>query len=282
MPSSAPTTDAAATPSAAQIYHLSVLEMRMLAKSGAPPYLIYDLHVDSHNLHWYPVVDHGVADWDAKLVHANEIDDYRVWYRSKDQTALVQDDRTLQTYRGDPPFAPDVEDLSDAHGGPHPSPTPTPAGDQSNGMNASQSSSQVIGAVTVDASRYYDVSLLGIEQRDGAPVYHLHLRAIRDPLDNPLTDMWVDVRDYRVWAVHGTATIRAIAAGFGVDVDADWADVDHHWLVSSIDFTGKGYLMLWHVDIGSAMTTNVVQVPASLPDSYFPSPTPAPSATPHA
>lgn len=255
--------------------------MRALAKSGDPPYLIYDLHVDSHNLHWYPEVDHGVADWAAKIVHANEIDDYRVWYRSKDQTALVQDEKTLQTYRGDAPFAPDVEDLSDTHGGPHPSPAPTSASGQSSGINASQGS-QVIGAVTVDASRYYDVTLVGLEQRAGAPVYHLHLHAIRDSLDNPLTDMWVDARDYRVWAVHGTVTIRAVAAGFGVDIGADWADVDHHWLVSSIDFTGKGYVMLWHVDAATTMTANVVQVPATIPDSYFPSPTPTASMSPHA
>src|SRR5579863_5633911 len=193
----APSTNAASppvvlqapTPSADAIYLRAVHEMRQLSKAGNPPYIVYDLHIDSHNLHWYPKMDDGVASWDATVVHANEVDDYRVWYRSKDQVALVQDQKTHAAYRGDTPFAPDVEtaDLNSAQASPAPAPS---AGTDSTG--AVQGSNQVIGAVTVDASRFYDVSLVGVEQRDGVPVYHLHMRAYRDSLDNLFMDKSVD------------------------------------------------------------------------------------------
>jgi hypothetical protein len=265
----APAAIASAAPTASQIYANAVHEMLFLEAQGAPPYLVYDLHIDSHNLHWYPATMNGESDWDAKLVHANETDDYRVWYRTKDQRALVQDATTHASFKGDAPFAPDTADPTQfTKPSPSPNPSATPMSG-SDGIGAVGDSTEVIGAVSVNASRYYDVTLIGVEMRDGAPVYHLHLHAIRDSEDYPLTDLWVDTRDYRVRAAHGEFTIRAVAAGFGMGIDADWAPAGDRWLVTSIDFTGKGYVMLWHLDVASAMTTRIVDVPASLPAVYF-------------
>jgi hypothetical protein len=262
-------------PSATQIYLSAVHEMRALAAQGAPPYLVFDLHIDSHNLHWYPEMTNGDASWDAKLVHANELDDYRVWYRTKDQRALVQDEKTGAEYRGDAPFAPDAKvftDMTSPSPTPSPLPLPSPSPSPTSGslnVGTSEGSAEVIGAVTVDASKDYDVTLVGVEDRAGVPVYHIHLHAIRDALDNPLTDMWVDTHDSRVWAVHGEVTIRAVAAGFGIGIDADWAPVAERWLVTGVGFAGKGYVMVWHINVASTMTTKIVSVPASLPDDYF-------------
>lgn len=243
--------------------------MQALAKTGNPPYIVFDLSIDSHNLHWYPTVDDGVTSWDAKLVHANERSGYRIWYRAKDQKALVQDSATHVAYKGESPFVPETTDLSDVSGG-KPSPRPTPSASPSPGAdNGSTAAVKVIGAVTVNGNRYYAITLVGLEDHAGHPVYHLHLRAYRDAIDYPLTDLWVDTTDYRIWEAHGEVTIRAVAAAIGIGVTADFSPVDKYWLVSSIDFTMKGYLMMWHANTATSMRAHVIGTPARLPDAYF-------------
>ena len=279
-PSPSPVTTAAAsaTPSPDEIYGRSLREMRALARTGNPPYLVFDLQLVSHNLHWYPQTDDGSTDWEVKLVHANETENYRVWYRSKDKSALVQDDSTHAAYKGESPFAPETTDFTEASGAkstpaPSPSPTAVPS------TKTADAPARVIGAVTVDGSKYYSITLAGVEPRDGRQTYHLHLRAYRDAIDYPLTDLWVDTSDYRIVGAHGEVTVRAVAALLGVGVTAEFAQADKYWLVSTIDMTMKGYIAFWHANTETAMKASVVSVPASLPASYFPAPTPAPKAT---
>jgi hypothetical protein len=260
---SAPPAPADSPPPALEIYTRAVHEMRSLAKAGDPPYLVFDLEIDSHNLHWYPTTDNGVTSWDTKLVHANETSNYRVWYRAKDKRALVQDSATHVAYRGESPFVPEAANFSDISGA-TPSPSPSPGT-----SNTAAASGQVIGSIAVNGSRYYAVTLVGVEDHAGHPVYHLHLRAYHKPLDNPLTDLWVDTSDYRVWAAHGEVTIRAVAAALGIGVTADFAPVENRWLVSTIDFTMKGYAMFWHANVATSMRTHIVSAPASLPAAYF-------------
>jgi hypothetical protein len=265
-PAPSPSPDAAGSPPPAiEIYVKAVHEMRALAAHGNPPYLVFDLTVDSHNLHWYPQTDNGKTTWEAKLVHANETSNYRVWYRSKDKHALVQDAVTHAAFKGESPFEPGTTDLSEVSGA-----TPAPSASPSPGTKPTTTASgQVIGAITVNGSKYYDVQLVGVEDHAGHPVYHLHLRAYHDATKYPLTDLWVDTSDYRVWSVHGEVTIRAVAAAIGVGVTADFAPVDAYWLVSSFDFTMKGYVMVWHANTATTMRARIVSAPASLPESYF-------------
>src|SRR5215472_6968374 len=158
----------AATLSPTELYIRAVHEMRALAARGNPPYLVFDLHMDSHNLHWYPETDEtGSTNWDVKIVHANEIQNYRVWYRSKDEEALVQDAATHVAYKGESPFAPETTDLSEISGGasPTPSASPRPSASPMQGSSDQPAAApaSVLGAVTVVASKYYDISLVGIE-----------------------------------------------------------------------------------------------------------------------
>ncbi|HEY7993512.1 MAG: hypothetical protein ACHQY2_06320 [Candidatus Eremiobacterales bacterium] len=269
--SAVPSTTATLSPD--EIYVRSVREMRTLAHTGNPPYLVFDLHLVSHNLHWYPQADNGQTDWEVKLVHANETADYRVWYRSKDERALVQDAATHAAYAGESPFAPETTDFADMTGTKAtPSPSPSPASGK-----ASDAPAQVIGAITVNGSKYYAIDLVGMEQRDGRQTYHLHLRAFHDAMDYPLTDLWVDANDFRIVGAHGEVTVRAVAALFGVGVTADFAQADKYWLVSTMDVSLKGYIAFWHANTETSMTASVVSIPATLPASYFP--TPSPSAT---
>ncbi|HET9342613.1 MAG TPA: hypothetical protein VFO25_06840 [Candidatus Eremiobacteraceae bacterium] len=263
MKSSAPLATATLSPD--EIYSKSVHEMRSLAHTGNPPYLVFDLHLVSHNLHWYPQTDDGLTDWEVRLVHANETADYRVWYRSKDERALVQDAATHAAYEGESPFAPETTDFSDMTGTKStPLPSPSPAAGK-----ASDAPAQVIGAITVNGSQHYAIDLVGMEQRDGRQTYHLHLRAFRDAMDYPLTDLWVDSSDYRIVGAHGEVTVRAVAALLGVGVTADFAQADKYWLVSTMDVSLKGYIAFWHANTETSMTASVVSIPATLPESYF-------------
>lgn len=272
----APAVAPTATPNPTEIYIRAVHEMRALAARGNPPYLVFDLHMDSHNLHWYPQTDEsGSTDWDVKIVHANEIENYRVWYRSKDEAALIQDAATHVAYKGESPFAPEATDLSDVSGA-KPDASPSPVAAPSPRTSPTSPSNQpaaapasVLGAITVVGSRYYVITLVGIEEHAGHPVYHLHLRAIHDRYDYPLTDMWVDTSDYRVWAAHGELTLRAVAALLGVGVTVDFEPVDKYWLVSTIDLAMKGYVAFWHANTETSMQASIVSTPASLPATYF-------------
>lgn len=261
-----------------EIYLKAVREMRALSKKGDPPYLVYDLEIVSHNLHWYPTTEHGLTSWDTKLVHANETSNYRVWYRSKDQQALVQDAATHAIYKGDVPFAPEAStftsDKPRASPSASPSPTPSP-----NAAAAISGSDKVIGAISVSASRDYEIRLVGIENRAGHSVYHLHLRAYRDVFDNPLTDLWIDTGDYRIWAAHGEVTVRAVAAALGVGIDATFAPVGDYFVLSGIDFTGKGYMFMWHANVATTMRTSIISAPLSLPSDLFPPPSPTPTGS---
>ena len=277
-PSAIPTAATSTAPSPDEIYSRSLREMRALARTGNPPFLVFDLQLVSHNLHWYPQTDDGSTDWEVKLVHANETENYRIWYRSKDESALVQDDSTHAAYKGESPFAPETTDFTDASGTkPTPAPSPSPAATSS--TKAGDAPARVIGAVTVDGSKYYSITLAGVEPRDGHQTYHLHLRAYRDAIDYPLTDLWVDTSDYRIVGAHGEVTVRAVAALLGVGVTAEFEQADKYWLVSTIDLTMKGYIAFWHANTETAMKASVVSVPATLPASYFPTPTPSPKAT---
>ena len=256
----------AATPSPDEIYSRAVREMRALATTGNPPFLVFDLRMDSHNLHWqHTTGDDGSSNWDVKLVHANETTNYRVWYRAKDQRSLMQDQATHAAFVGDCPFVPETTFWSDIAGvKAQPSPSPSPASG-----DAASASGHVIGNITVNGSSHYSISLVGIEQHEGHPVYHLHLHAYRDIEDYPLTDLWVDTNDYRVWAAHGEMTFRAVAAAMGVGISVDFAPTDRYWLVSDLDVTLKGYVMLWHASTETIMHATVLTAPNTLPASYF-------------
>ena len=264
VPAGSPGTPAS-VPSADEIYTRAIHEMRLLSATGRPPYLVYDLQMQNHNLQWTPQIgDDGlVTDWNVKLVHADQAAAYRIWYRDHDQRSLMQDASTHAAYVGDAPYAPMTSTFtSDASPSPSPSPHASPA-------SASSATGQVIGTITVNGSAHYEITLLGVEQHAGHPVYHLHLRAYRDTEDYPLTDLWVDTGDYRIWAAHGEVTIRAVAAALGVGVSVDFAPIEKYWLVSDLDVTLKGYVMLWHANTETIMRASFLTVPATLPDSYF-------------
>jgi len=64
-------------------------------------------------------------------------------------------------------------------------------------QNPDTEEARVMGRIDVTGGDY-DVSLLGRENDDGADVYHLALRPLRDPDRNRLREMWVDAKTFDV------------------------------------------------------------------------------------
>ena|SRR5450755_3179701 len=264
---------AGATSNPFTIYHRAIAAMRA-ADVHRPPYAIYQLDYTGHNLVVTPNTVKGKTGWDMELHHANDQHSYQVWYRVHDDKALTQDAATHAAYRGEALLAPfDANALDGDKPSPAPSgsPSPMPTG---NSGSPGDATTQVLGAVTAEASRFYDITLVGLESRDGQPVYHLHLRAKSDIEDHPLTDLYVDTTSYLVRAAHAEVTLRGVVFALGIRVDVAYEPVGTYWLLDNLHLHGSGYALFYHANMECTMVMHDFQLPAALPDSYFTVPAP--------
>jgi hypothetical protein len=258
------------TPSATlnpiSIYHRAIAAMKA-ADAHRPPYAVYQLDYTGHNLVLTPEITKGKTAWNMDLHHANDNHAYRVWYRTHDDTALTQDSATHYLYRGEALLAPvEANVLESASPSPSASPNPmashppdTPGG----------ATTEVLGSVTVEASRFYDITLIGVENENGHEVYHLHLHARQNIPDHPLTDLSIDTTTYLVRAAHAEVTLRGVIFALGVAVDVAYEPVGAYWLLDDLHVHGNGYALFYHANMDCTMTLHDFTLPASLPDSYF-------------
>jgi len=271
-PVSAPSPTPVATPdpNPVVIYRRAIEAMRT-ADVNRPNYAIYQLDYIGHNLILTPNTTNGKTDWDMNLKHANDNHSYQVWYRAHDERALTQDEATHYLYRGEALLAPIGSNVFD-NGTPTPSPAPnvTPSPHSSGPPDTpGGATTEVLGSVTAEASQYYDITLVGIEDDKGHPVYHLHLHARRDDLDHPLTDLYIDTTTYLVRAVHAEVTLRGVIFAFGLTIDVAYEPVGSNWLLDNLRFHGNGYALFYHANMDCTMIMHDITLPAALPDSYF-------------
>ena len=103
----------------------------------------------------------------------------------------------------------------------------TPPPDPSGGL-------QVIATVR-SVSRDYDATLLGIESYKGHEVYHLGLRARRDPDDNILTSMLVETHSFRVRELEANAHESDFGIAARVHVDVTFDDYGAYFLADHMN-----------------------------------------------
>ena len=241
------------------------------ADAKRPTYLIYQLDYTGHNLVVTPETTKGITDWNIDLHHADDRHAYQIWYRVSDERALTQDRVTHYAYRGEALMSPFEGNPLDSTPTPKPSASSSPA-PAAGASSTGGATTEVLGSVTVEASRYYDITLVGVENRSGSPVYHLHLHAKSDVPDHPLTDLYVDTATYLVRAAHAEVTLRGIIFALGVAVDVEYQPVGAYWLLDNLHLHGSGYALLYHANMDCTMALHDFLTPASLPDSYFPVP----------
>jgi hypothetical protein len=93
-----------------------------------------------------------------------------------------------------------------------------------------------IASVTV-MDRAYTVTLAGVENLDGASVYHLHLVANYDPVHHPLRELWVDAQSFEVVALTYARKAEPGAAEGSVHYRFAQVGADRIWTIVYIDAT---------------------------------------------
>ena len=203
--SAAPSPTVTETPNPISIYHRAIAAMKA-ADAHRPAYVVYQIDYTGHNLVLSPETTNGKTAWNMDLHHANDSHVYQVWYRTHDDRALTQDRATHYVYRGEALLAPVAANvLESASPSPTANTSPSPAASGAPDT-AGGATTEVLGSVTVEASRFYDITLIGVESNNGHAVYHLHMHARKDIPDHPLTDLYIDTATYLVRAAHAEVT----------------------------------------------------------------------------
>gem|GEM_PF-2956704 len=277
-----PQAAASATPDPYAIFVGAMRAMRTAQAQPTPSYLAYKLEVDTHNLQINPERYQGRTGYALTIDHANHHYTYQVWYRAKDATSLSQD---LTTHEAVPLtlFAPAPVTL-DESSSPSPRPaaapassaSPTPTQSPNTGVSPAPglAAPPSLGTLSVSASRYYRITFVAVEPMNDSPTYHLHLVALANASEHPLTDLWVDTSTNLIRKASAAFTYRAVAAGAGGQGNANFTQVDKSWMVTSFDGAVKGYALVWHANVAIAIRAYDIMPFAYLPDSYFTTPSP--------
>jgi hypothetical protein len=220
-----------------------------------PAYTVYDMH-------------------EIFIHHGRQFTyDYHVWYRS-DGHALMQNVATDRSghheqHFGYPfPFAPDINILLYATPAPTTAPhvvvTPTP--------NASGSTSPpLISVQAITASRYYTVTLVGLEDYQGHSVYHLALQPLPnvDERSHPWKDLWVDAQTFEVWKAHARAAGTNGLLSGSIEGTAEFEPVGAFWLLAHASGSGEGRMGFVSDSGQYEYFFSGFDFPDSLPDWYF-------------
>ncbi|MGI8737780.1 MAG: hypothetical protein ACR2KS_10985 [Candidatus Eremiobacter antarcticus] len=197
---------------------------------------------------------------------------YRVWYRSDGQ-GLMQNMGAgrrgkNETFFGYPfPSAPDNNILLYATPAPVVAPPP-PVGNQ--GLPAGGSTPiPTLSQERVHGDRYYVVSLAGLENLQGHPLYHLTLRAVRDESKHPWKDLWVDMLTFQVWKAHADAAGSVGPLVGRAVADVDFAPVGPFWLVKRVIADGNGRFGFLSDSGHYEYYFSDFGFPTSVPDWYF-------------
>ncbi len=139
---------------------------------------------------------------------------------------------------------------------------------------------KIIGSVRVNSVRDYHIDLVGHETLDANDVYHLHLRAYRNPEMHPLTDLFVDQTTFLVREVRGEASAHAIVGSGRVAGIVDFDRVGDFWLIKREHFEAAANALLVHARMSADIEASNMSTPSDLPGITFPTVRPSPSAAP--
>jgi hypothetical protein len=221
-----------------------------------PPYIVYDMHeIFIHHGHQFTY-------------------DYHVWYRTSDGQALMQNfigDRQghHEQHFGYPfPFAPDVNILLGAT--PPPSPAPTQIVIPAPGTSGA-SAPPLIGVTAVTANRFYSVTLVGLEDYQGHPVYHLALTPLPtvSERDHPWKDLWVDTQTFESWKTHARASGTEGPMTGEIEGTAEFEPVNGYWLLAHVTGYGEGHVAFISDSGQYEYYFSGFDFPNTLPDWYF-------------
>ena len=233
------------------------------------------------------------------LKHGDEKLAYRVWYRVSDGSSVTQNLATHALCHGSllVPSGADIVSLGTAHASPSPSAaastaqpksadsSPSPSPDASSNLDVNtdapgSTNNALIGAVRVEASRYYRIEIADREPFEGHEVYRLTLHAYRDPNLHPITEMLVDTQTFLVHRVSGEVSGHyVIASGRGAGTVV-FDRMGRYWVVRDENFVLAFNALFIHARTNLDVRGSEYQFADALPNIAFQ--TPMPSRSPSA
>lgn len=126
---------------------------------------------------------------------------------------------------------------------------------------------RTIASVVAVASLPYSVKLLGVEDIEGNPTYHLQLRPLYDPRTHNLRDLWIDTQTYDLRKAHFTGTYAPTLSDLPSDTDATvyFREILGCWVVTRAIWTYLGKADFFTFDVQN----DEIALPATLPDWLF-------------
>lgn len=256
-----------------KIYLRSV---RAMKDAPEPPFVTFRENVVGRNFTLQCTSDAIVVN----LHHGDVTATYDVWFRTSDGSALSQPVGVASAKPCSGTLLAPAGGAVSSLGVPQPSPSPgivptTAPADSHIGP-------PIIAAVHVEAARYYHIDLAGLEQLGANDVYHLKLRAYRDPDTHPLTDLYVDPKTFLVREARGEVSGHYVVASGKLAGIVDFDRVGAYWLVEHEHFDIAANALLVHARMTVAIDGSNFATPNELPGIVFPKPQPtaSPKATP--
>jgi hypothetical protein len=112
------------------------------------------------------------------------------------------------------------------------------------------------------------VTLIGSENVDGHPCWHLSLRPAAG-MSGPLRDLWVDRETADVRRLDGVVEVRRGPFHREAPFDADYADVGGAWLLSYGHAAGGVHVAFLHYTGEGRIDFGGYAFPAGIPDWCF-------------
>jgi hypothetical protein len=270
-PTSTVTADAATPLTPEKIYLRAV---RAMKDAPQPAYVTFHEEIAGRNITLACTGD-GIA---VGIKHGDVTAAYDVSFRTSDGGAVSQ---PVGAASAKPcpgalliPAGSGIASLGLPQASPSPGPSPTTA------PADAQIGPPLVAAVRVEGARYYHIDLAGLEQLGANQVYHLKLRAYRDPDTHPLTDLYVDPQTFLIREARGEGAGHYVIASARFAGIVDFDRVGAYWLVEREYFEAAANALFVHARFSATVAGSNFATPEDLPGVVFP--TPQPTASPNA
>jgi hypothetical protein len=216
----------------------------------------------------------------VSLHHGDVKAAYDVWFRTSDGSALSEPVNAANAKSCPGALLAPVGDALSSLGVSQPSPAPQAA--PTTKPAGSPFGPPIIGAVRVESARYYHIDLVGLEKLGANDVYHLKLRAYREPDAHPLTDLYVDIATFLVREARIEVSGHYVVASGRLSGVIDFDRVGAYWLAEREHFDIAANALLVHARMTATVEGSNFATPDELPGIAFPArpPNAPPRSTP--
>jgi hypothetical protein len=202
---------------------------------------------------------------------------FHVSYRVSDETAVMKNIDTGQQSFGPPipvPIVPAtaLSPFSKTSQGVSPIDASSPAPSASPAQSSGNVAEKVMGEISVEASREYNVKFGGIGVENGVSTFHLLLHARTDPSLHPLTDIYVDTVTYRILRAVAAYSASVVIDGYNCTASIDFDSAGPYWIVTDGKIDGSAHVFFQRVSGSYTFTIENPTFPATIPESDFVAP----------